>query len=272
MPNTIRTKIAHLREGKLTKSQRKLLNYFESVDYKQVIYMSITDLAAATDVAEATVLRFCRSLGFNGYQEFRLSLAQGVIDMGYKEEEGIGYVAELTEMYTSALDSCRKTLKSTLLQQAQDMIRSARTISCFGVGHSHLAALELHNRLMTMGMLSYCEQDAHLQNIHVSSRTAEDLLILFSISGSSKDVVEAAELARSCGMKVLVITCYEKSPLTTYADLTLSSAPIEPNAMSGKIIQLFMVDVLTAGIRHSDKVRYDSYLAKSRLATAPKHF
>ena len=271
MPNTIRTKIAQLREGKLTKSQRKLLNYFESVDYKQVIYMSITDLAAATDVAEATVLRFCRSLGFNGYQEFRLSLAQGVIDMGYDEDEGIGYIGELTKMYMSALESCRKNLTSALLQQAQDMICSARTISCFGVGHSHLAALELHNRLMTMGMLTYCERDAHLQNIHISSRSEEDLLILFSISGSSKDVVETAELARSCGMKVLVITCYEKSPLTKYADLTISSAPMEPNAMSGKVMQLFMVDVLTAGIRLSDKTRYDSYLAKSRRATATKH-
>ena len=271
MPGTIRAKIAQLREGKLTKSQRKLLNYFESVDYRQVIYMSITDLAAATDVAEATVLRFCRSLGFNGYQEFRLSLAQGAIDMGYKEEEGIGYVGELTDMYMSAMESCRKNLTSALLERAQEMIRSARTVSCFGVGHSHLAALELHNRLMSMGMLTYCDQDAHMQNIHVSSRTEADLLILFSISGSSKDIVETAELARSCGMKVLVITCYEQSPLTKYADLTLSSAPMEPNAPAGKILQLFMVDVLTAGIRLTDKARYDSYLAKSRRATATKH-
>ena len=270
MPGTIRTKLAQLREGKMTKSQRKLLNYFESVDYKEVIYMSITDLAAATDVAEATVLRFCRSLGFHGYQEFRLSLAQGVIDMGYKEEEGIGYVGELTDMYMSAMESCRKNLTGTLLQQARDLICGARTISCFGVGHSHLAALELHNRLMAMGILSYCEQDTHLQNVHISSRTDEDLIILFSVSGSSKDVVETAEFARTCGMKVLVITCYEKSPLTRYADVTLSSAPMEPNATSGKIIQLFMVDVLSAGIRLSDKARYDDYLDKSRRATVTK--
>ncbi len=274
MPGTIKTKIAQLREGKLTKSQRKLLDYFESVDYKQVIYMSITDLAAATDVAEATVLRFCRLLGFNGYQEFRLNLAQGVIDMGYKKEDGIGYVAEIADSYNLAMENCRKGLTSTLLKDACDMIFAARTVCCFGVGHSYLAALELHNRLMMMGILTYCEQDTHLQNVLISSRSEDDLMILFSISGSSKDTVEAAELARACGMKIIIVTCHEKSPLTRYADLIICTEPteavMEPGAMSGKIMQLFIADVLSTGIRLSDKSKFDNYVAKSRRATATK--
>ncbi len=274
MPNSINSKIAQMREGKLTKSQRKLLDYFETVDHKRVIYMSITDLAAATGVAEATVLRFCRSLGFNGYQEFRLNLAQGVIDIGRKEQDGIDYVDDIAEAYEEAMKNCRKILKGDRLQTAYDMIFEAETVCCFGVGHSYLAALELHNRLMMMGILTYCERDTHLQNVLISSRSSKDLMIIFSVSGSSKDTVEAAELARACGMKVLVITSYEKSPLTRYADLVLSAAPMEapnqPGAMTGKIMQLFMVDVLCTGIHLSDKARFDGFVARSSRATVSK--
>ena len=98
MPSTIRNKIAQLREGKLTKSQKKLIDYFDNVDLRRVIYMSITDLAAATDVAEATVLRFCRSLGYNGYQEFRLNLAQGSTVLADEEPtdgRGTSYITEI---------------------------------------------------------------------------------------------------------------------------------------------------------------------------------
>lgn len=274
MPNSINSKIAQMREGKLTKSQRKLLDYFETVDHKRVIYMSITDLAAATGVAEATVLRFCRSLGFNGYQEFRLNLAQGVIDIGRKEQEGIDYVEDIAETYEAAMENCRKVLKSDRLQAAYDMIFQAKTVCCFGVGHSYLAALELHNRLMMMGILTYCERDTHLQNVLISSRGEDDLMIIFSVSGSSKDTVEAAELARACGMKVLVITSYEKSPLTRYADLVFAAAPMEapnqPGTMTGKIMQLFMVDVLCTGIHLSDKSRFDGSVARSSRATVSK--
>ena len=179
MPGTIKTKIAQLREGKLTKSQRKLLDYFESVDYKQVIYMSITDLAAATDVAEATVLRFCRLLGFNGYQEFRLNLAQGVIDMGYKKEDGIGYVAEIADSYNLAMENCRKGLTSTLLKDACDMIFAARTVCCLGMGASFFVATAMHERLLGLGVASFCERDAALSELFIASRGPSDLLLVF---------------------------------------------------------------------------------------------
>ena len=275
MPHTIiKKKIAEMREGKMTKSQRKLLDYFETVDPKRVIYMSITDLAEATDVAEATVLRFCRSLGFNGYQEFRLNLAQGVIEIGKSENEGLGFMAEIEDSYRGAMENCRKSITAGDLKAAQDLIFSAKSICCFGVGHSHLAAVELHNRLMSMGILTYCEQGAHLQNILISSRGEEDLMILFSISGSSKDTVEAAELARARGMKVLVITSYEKSPLTRYADVVLCASPMEspqhPGSMVGKIMQLYTVDILCTAIYLTDKPRFDSCMAKSRRATVSK--
>lgn len=76
MNESIEERIARVKKGKTTKSQKKLIEYLERVDYENIIYLSITELADSTKVAEATILRFCRLLGFNGYQEFKLNMAQ----------------------------------------------------------------------------------------------------------------------------------------------------------------------------------------------------
>ena len=274
MPTSIKTKIAQMREGKLTKSQRKLLDYFETVDPKKVIYMSITDLAEATDVAEATVLRFCRALGFNGYQEFRLQLAQGEIEIGGAYDGALGFMSELEDSYRYALENCRKSITAAEVKAAQELILAAGSVSSFGLGHSHLAAAALHNRLMSMGIRTYSEQSAHLQNILIASQGEGDVMVLFSVSGSSKDIVEAAELARANGMKLIVVTSYEKSPLTKYADVVLCTSPIEspkhPGSIAGKIAQLFTVDILCTAIYLTDKPRFDTAIAKSRRSTVSK--
>lgn len=273
MNGSILSRIERLEAGKLTRSQRIMLEYFGKVDFKQIMYMSITDLAEATGLAEATVLRFCRSLGFNGYQEFKLRLAQDNTDVRGRESGG-GYVADIMEDYRAAIDNCRANILPEQMEKVFEYILSARSICCFGVGHSYLAALELHNRLMKMGIVTFCERDTHFQSILISSRTPLDLLIVFSISGATKDVVEAAELARAYGMKIIVVTCYEKSPLTRFADIILSAtsmeSPVEPGAMSSKIMQLFMVDVICTGVHLTDKSRFDGFIAKSNVATVGK--
>lgn len=141
-------------------------------------------------------------------------------------------------------------------------------------GNSYVPALELHNRLMKMGIYSQCERDAHLQNILISSCGSEDVMVLFSISGGTKDVVDAAALARTCGMRIIVVTSHDKSPLTRFADVVLSSvpteSPTEAGAMASKIIQLFLVDILCTGIYFKDKKKYGDCIAKSNAAVVGK--
>ncbi len=275
MPDSIGGRPITVRREDLTKSQKKLLDFFTKTDRQGLALMTITDLANEAGVAESTVLRFCRVLGYNGYHEFRLNLAQG--DSGLEariRSEGLEYAESIADAYETAMINCRKILTRERLQAVYNMIFEAEAVCCFGLGYSYLAALEMHNRLMTMGILTYCEQDPHLQNVLISSRSEKDLLIIFSVSGSTKDTVEAAELARACGMKVLVITCGEKSPLTQFADLVLAVPPVgkgsRPGDMTGKVSQLFLADVICTGIHLSDKSRFDGFVARSSRATVSK--
>ncbi len=266
-------RIAALKSGKMTKSQKILLEYFELGKYEEIIYMSITQLAEATGVAEATVLRFCRSLGFDGYQEFKLFLAQNMVP-ATKSSCGTEYVDEIISNYQTDLEYSRTKLSSQRIDKAIDMILAARAICLCGAGHSHLAALEMHNCLLKMGILSYCEQDMHIQNILLSSRSSEDLLVIFSVSGGTKDVIEIAEQARACGMKIILVTCYEKSPVSRLADLVIVCAPKEspagPGAISSTIMQFFIVNVICEGIRLRDTERFDAMIAKGNAATSKK--
>lgn len=274
MGESIAAKLERMREGKTTKSQKKLLAFFESVDYKQIIYFSITQLAETTGVAEATVLRFCRMLGFNGYQEFKLYLAQDMVAANFKETSETELVSKIAEEFESAIIGCCKALTNETLAEAVDYLKTARTVSCFGVGNSYLPALELHNRLTKMGLLSSCERDPHCQNVLTAMRGAGDLMVLFSISGGTKDVIEVAELARANGLKIIVITGYEQSPLARFADLMIitppKETPVETGLPSSRIMQLFVVDVLCSGLYQTDKAGFDSCIAKGNRATAGK--
>ena len=270
---TINARIEKIKEKKVTKLQRKLIQFMEANSYENIIYFSITEFAAAAGVAEATVLRFCRSLGFNGYQDFKLSLAQEIGPVHKKINEK-SYIYDICDSYMEMLDRCRQRVSLDRVEQAVQYLCSAKTICCFGVGNSYVPALELHNRLMKMGIYSQCERDLHLQNIQISSCDERDVLVIFSVSGGTKDSVELAAAARKCGMKIIVVTSYERSPLTRYADIVLAAVPcehpVEAGSLTGKIVQIFLVDVLCTGIYYSDRDFYDERIAKSYASVVGK--
>lgn len=269
-------KMKEMASGKVTKSQRVLLNYFLSISLSKTIYMSITQLAEVTGVAEATVLRFCRSLGCNGYQEFKFRLAQESASYVQETEDGeeAQNAKSLVEEYKNALDFCEQIIFSNDINAAVRMIAEAKTVTCCGVGHSYLAALELHSRFTKMGIISHCEFDMNFSNILVSQRGKEDVLVLFSVSGGTKDILEVASRACSVGMKIICITAYEKSPLVRYADHVIvtgnKEAPLSAGAVSSIVLQMFTVDVLCRLLHRTDKKRFDDAVAKGNVATASK--
>lgn len=275
MSASILDRMREMSAGKTTKSQRVLINYFLNFSSAKTVYMSITQLAEMTGVAEATVLRFCRSLGFNGYQEFKLRLAQETAALAPDVGEEINVsAADVAQEYKTALDCCEKTIFTNNVSSAVRAIVASKTVTCSGVGHSYLAALELHSRLTKMGIISHCELDMNFLNILVSQRGKDDLLILFSVSGGTKDILDVASRACAVGMTVIVITAYEKSPLVRYADYTIvtgnAETPLGAGAVSSIVLQMFTVDVLCRMLRETDKKQFGDAVAKANAATANK--
>lgn len=271
---TIFTRIEKAKLSKLTKSQKKLVDYLEKSDYNELMYFSITELSEATGVAEATILRFCRLLGFTGFQAFKLSLAQECGNDVSQTTNGASFYHAVLGGCKGVLDSCCDNLKDEDLNRLYDMILGARRITVFGVGDSYLAALGLHNQLLRMGIVSSCEKDAHIQNIFISSGSKEDLMIIFSVSGSTKDVMEAALLAMQVEMKIVLITSHTRSPLSKIADLVMFTGTKERTAELGvsysRMVQDFLILVISEGLRLRDKERFNVLIGKSRASTMEK--
>lgn len=275
MNDSIASRIDKIKDTKITKSQKKLIDYLEKADYRQIMYFTITEFAKASSTGEATILRFCRLLGFDGYQVFKLQIARELTQQDLAAQKNSDdYRTDILTAYENAISICLANVSSETIDTAVDLIMNARTISCFGVGNSYLAALELHNRLMAMGVPTLCESDAHMQNVVASTLSEKDLVILFSVSGSTKDVVEATKFAKHYGLKIILITAHDVSPLTKLADVVISTG--EPDiyrvssSMTNKIVQLYVIDTVCEALHRKDEESFDALIYRSRAATVGK--
>lgn len=275
MSESIATRIEKIKNTKVTKSQKKLIDYLENADYKRIMYFTITEFAKATGTGEATILRFCRLLGFDGYQVFKLQIARELSQQDVDDEVTSGdFRTNILKAYEAAISTCLSSVPTETVENVCDLILNAQRISCFGVGNSYIAALELHNRLLAMGVPSMCESDAHIQNVLSSTLTENDLVIVFSVSGSTKDVVEATNFAKHYGVKIVLITAHDVSPLTKLADVVIATGEpdiySESSSMTNKVVQLYVIDTLCEALHRKDEERFDVFIYRCRAATVGK--
>lgn len=242
----------------LTKSEQKVADYV-LLNTNNVIYSSIDELAEMANVGDTTVLRFCRKVGYKGFQSFKMALAQDLtVQMANYEDklsdeiqygDTINEVSQKTLNYMiQGLNETKVLLAEKSLEEAIEYIINARRVEFFGVGTSSLTALDAVYRFIRIGINAGCYIDTHIQNMNASLLTADDLAIGISFSGSTKDTVEALSLAKKSGAKTICITHYAKSPITKYSDIVLISGskenPLQGGAISSKVSQLMVIDII----------------------------
>ncbi|OJV62776.1 MAG: hypothetical protein BGO41_00125 [Clostridiales bacterium 38-18] len=233
-----------------TKSEVKIYDFIkEQLD--RVIYLSLTELSEKCGVGDATILRFCRKIGYNGYQDFKLAIAQ---ERSFDKElsNDSHFTARLLRNTQMALEDTLNLIEESVLTRVLNLIHQTADITIFGVGHSATTAYDLQSKLMRVGKQTFAYSDAHFQLMRASNMSSNSLVIAISITGSTKDIVDASRLAKEKGARVVAITSYKRSPLTEVADFVLQTSgkenPLDGGSMEGKISQLFMVDVICTGL------------------------
>lgn len=247
------------RYNAFTNTERKLADYI-CENGKEVIYMSITDLAEACNVGEASVFRFCKTLDLKGYQEFKIVLAHSI-----SLEDELPQISNEVTLNDSFQQLSSKILASNIqaltetynllleqqLKEAVELLVNADRIHFFGVGSSGVTALEAKNKFMRITNKTEYSIDAHFQMMSAALMNKEDVAVLFSYSGSTKDTIELAEVIKKRGAKIIVITRFAKSPLTTFSNVTLlcgaKEGPLQGGSLSVKIAQLYILDLLYLG-------------------------
>ncbi|CAH8248035.1 MurR/RpiR family transcriptional regulator [Paenibacillus melissococcoides] len=239
-----------------TNTERKVADYILE-HTRSFIYMSITDLADVCGVGESSIFRFCKSLNFKGYQEFKIALAHSSTVENeipqLTEQIGMDDTIEqvASKVLTTNVNAINETydlLKADDIEKAIDYMVQAERIHFFGVGTSLITALEAKNKFMRITRKTECSFDSHLQMMSAALMTERDVAVMFSYSGSTKDTIEVAKKVKEKGAKLISITRFVKSPLTTHSDVTLLSGanegPLQGGSLSAKIAQLYLLDVL----------------------------
>lgn len=243
--------------AEFTKSE-KIVADFVFENPQKILYTSITDLAEMCGVGDTTVFRFCKALKLGGYQEFKMLLAQDTA--GKKGTAGI--FAGTIDPDDDVKTVCQKTLSTNLaalnetfqlldydaVMKAVDLISAAKRIHFFGIGSSGVTALEAKQKFMRIMPNVEFVADCHMQCMAASLLDSRDLVIIFSYSGSTKDMIEVHKLAKQNGCKSVCITRFAKTSLTARADVVLlcgsNEGPLDGGASSTSVVQLYLLEVL----------------------------
>lgn len=243
--------------GKFTKSEKRVADFiFENP--QKVLYTSITDLAEMCGVGDTTVFRFCKALKLNGYQEFKMLLAQDIANKKGSNNAIVGTIDIEDDVKTlckkalstniAALNETFNVLDFDAITKAVDMISAAKRIHFFGMGSSGVIALEAKQKFMRILPNVEFVSDCHMQYMAASLLDSRDLAIIFSYSGSTKDMIEVHKIAKQNACKSICITRFTKSALTNQADVVLlcgsNEGPLDGGASSTTIAQLYLLDIL----------------------------
>ena len=267
------------KKSQLPKKEQLLGDYIIA-NPENVISSSIQKLSKDTGISTATIVRFCREIGTNGFSDLKLQLvaAQSSVNNNDYHEfdagEGIAAIKNtMAARFESAIEATQSGLNDNSLEKAVTKIYNSSSILVYGAGASGIVASDMYQKFMRVGKNINYISDLHVALAQLASFTSDDLLILISNDGKTTEVSDIQKVADKFGIPTLLLTANPRSFVAKKADLVLLTQDIgEPSIRSGAttslISQMFVVDVLVFSYVsvHSDEVL--KKLKRSNEATA----
>ena len=268
----------------LTASEKKVADFVLS-NQSGTQFMSISELAGACDVAEATVSRFCRRLDYKGYNTFKLAVANAFVQ--HKpwnnplsgEITGEDSLEDISKkLYSAEIEAITQTMELldlNAVREAANLMHSASRVICMGNGGTMIMASEAHHLFSTVSNKFVAVGDSHLQAMAAISMEPEDVIFFFSYSGSTKAMMDTLKLASNRGGKVILVTRFPNSPGSDYADVVLQCGsnqnPLQSGSVAARIAQLYLLDVLFSEYCRRDLSHCRAFRTRIADALAEKH-
>ena len=254
-----------------TKSERALADHIVR-DADSVVMKTITELAGESDsFSTASITRFCKKIGLSGYSELRLELAKEMATDNARRQivadgENLvpGLVSTVVDASASAINGLKYVLSDDVIKKAVHEILSASSITLAGIGASALVARDLRQKLLRLGIRSLFDADQDVVKVTLSSGRSKDLLIAISYSGTTRETLDAVNIAKENGMRVLAMTKKGDNPISEQADVTVpvseNEALLREGATLSRLQMLVAVDMIYRALIMDGGVRYDLIL------------
>jgi len=261
-----------------TPAEQRIADFILS-NPREVIYMSVTELAERCGVGDGTVVRFAQDIGFSGYQELKLTLSrdlvgpfENVLEDVSPEDSLDDIVRKITNKNLKAITDTTRLIDIDSLKKAIEMISQSRKVEFYGVGASGFTALDAKYKFLRIGIVCDALTDPHLQAMSAATLTSKDVAVGISHSGATKDTIDSLKVAKNAGAKTICITNFIHSPITEVSDVVLLTAspesPLASGAIRSKIAQLHILDLIFTGVamRLGDQaLRYTEKTAQAVL-------
>lgn len=245
-------------------NKEKLIADFVLESPHEVIHSTISQLSEVLKVAKSTIFRFCQQIGFQGFQAMKISLAAEIVSPMRSIHENVSENDSTSTITKKSFNSKIKTIEDTLQLQDEETIKKvvraileSRKIQFYGVGGSAVVAWDAYHKFVRSGLLVNVDLDAHMQLMSASQMGQNDLAILISHSGSTKDVLDLIPVLKENQTRIVAITNFAKSPLTEESELSLYTVAEETNllsdTLSSRVAQLSIIDALYTNVMISGK-------------------
>ncbi len=244
-------------KSNLRKSEQKVADYVLE-NPADVIHMRIVDLASEANVSEPTVVRFCRALNYDGFQDFKLTLAQGLASNANFEQFSLNSKDTVSEFKQKIFDSTvgnmmrvREELNAETLETAIDAIASTNRLELYGFGASAPVCNDAQHKFHRLKIATSAYSDPHMQMISATTLTEQDVVIAISQTGRTKDLLHSVKLVKDAGVTVISL-CPSNTPLADLASISIHIDLEEDKdlstLMSSRVVHLVVIDVLAVGV------------------------
>ncbi|MDT8992546.1 SIS domain-containing protein [Curvibacter sp. APW13] len=227
-------------------------------DPREFARMPVSELADRAHVSKPTVVRFCRSVGYDGLADFKLKLAgtvnEGVpfIHRSVDADDKTGDVAvKVIDNTVAAFLKYRNDVSTAAIDKAVEKLVDAyhggHQIQFFGVGNSGIVAQDAQHKFFRLGINSVAYSDGHMQVMSATLLRPGDCVVVISNSGRTRDLMDSCDIARKNGATTIVITA-SGSPLASAGDIHLSADHPEGfdrySPMVSRLLHLTIIDIL----------------------------
>lgn len=248
--------IADTRE-QLRKSELKVAEYVLA-EPALVMHSSMADVAHVVGVSEPTIVRFCRAIGCQGFQDLKLRLAQSLVagasfgQFAIHEEDRVADVAlKIFDTTLHTLIDVRESLDIEALEHAIRLMASAPRVEFYGFGASGAVAADAQHKFFRLLLTAAAYSDPHMQAMSAVTLTEGDVAICISQSGRSRDLLTTANLVRETGAGLITL-CPSQTPLAELATVNLAIDVQEDTEiytpLTSRIAHLVVIDVLAMGV------------------------
>ena len=250
---------------------------------EKVIHFSVSELADSAGVSDPTIIRFCRSVGFKGFQDFKISLAQSLVPSVRNIHEAVNESEQVPELIKKVFEANINAIRNSLntiniaaFENCIQILSKSKRIFFFGCAGSGAVAMDAYHKLFRLGIPCVWFNDSHMAAMAATMMDENCTLVVISHTGSTKDVVDALNLANENNAATIAIVSHDISPVSKIAQNVLRVDSLEkyfkPEPMSSRIAQLSVIDALCVGISLIRKDEVLKNLNRTRKALINKRY